>query len=75
MDNNIFDSKITILDNKLEIVSVKKKTDIVSIQVGIKVGSLCEQLNENGISHFIEHMLFKGTKKRNNYELNNELES
>ncbi|MBS6043676.1 MAG: insulinase family protein, partial [Clostridium baratii] len=31
--------------------------------------------NEKGISHFIEHMLFKGTKSRSNELLNEELES
>lgn len=36
----------------------------VAIGVWIKTGSACETEQENGISHFIEHMLFKGTKNR-----------
>lgn len=36
----------------------------VAIGVWIKTGSACETRQENGISHFIEHMLFKGTKNR-----------
>jgi predicted Zn-dependent peptidase len=32
--------------------------------IWVKTGSTCEQPKENGISHFIEHMLFKGTEKR-----------
>jgi predicted Zn-dependent peptidase len=36
----------------------------VSIGVWIKTGSACETDEENGISHFIEHMVFKGTEKR-----------
>lgn len=36
----------------------------VSIGFWIRAGSLYETAHENGISHFIEHMLFKGTSKR-----------
>ncbi len=36
----------------------------VSTGIWIKTGSLNENTQNNGISHFIEHMLFKGTKKR-----------
>jgi len=35
----------------------------VAIGVWVKVGSRYETRNENGISHFLEHMFFKGTKK------------
>ncbi|HEY6389904.1 MAG TPA: pitrilysin family protein [Bryobacteraceae bacterium] len=36
----------------------------VSLGVWITTGSRCEAPDENGISHFIEHMVFKGTKHR-----------
>lgn len=36
----------------------------VSVGVWIKAGSMYETKKESGISHFIEHMLFKGTKTR-----------
>src|SRR5260370_21099617 len=36
----------------------------VSLGVWITTGSRCETPDENGISHFIEHMVFKGTKHR-----------
>ena len=36
----------------------------VSIGIWVKTGSTCETDAENGISHFIEHMMFKGTDKR-----------
>ena len=70
-----FDVKKHYLDNGLEILTIKKDTQIASINLGVKVGSIYESLEEKGISHFIEHMLFKGTNKRNNEELNDELES
>ena len=37
----------------------------ISFGIWVKVGSQHENLDTNGISHFIEHMIFKGTKKRN----------
>lgn len=36
----------------------------VSVGIWIKGGSMYERKEESGISHFIEHMLFKGTKNR-----------
>ena len=70
-----FDVKKHILNNGLEVLTIKKDTQIAAINVGIKVGAINESLDQKGISHFIEHMLFKGTKKRNNEELNDELEA
>ncbi|PRR81953.1 M16 family metallopeptidase [Clostridium vincentii] len=75
MLNLNFDVKKFILENGLEILTIKKNTQIASINVGVKVGSIYETIEEKGISHFIEHMLFKGTKKRSNEELNDDLES
>lgn len=71
----MFHSKRHKLFNGIELISVKKDTQIFSIHVGIKVGSLYEKDEERGISHFIEHMLFKGTNKKDNEKLNNQLES
>lgn len=69
-----FDVKKHFLDNGLEVITIKKDTKISSINIGVKVGSLNEGNNERGISHFIEHMLFKGTTTRGYEELNDELE-
>lgn len=71
---NIFDTKEVVLKNGIKLVSIKKDTKLVSINAGLKIGSLFEKKDEKGISHFIEHMLFKGTNKRSNEELNSELE-
>ena len=55
----------TILDNGIRIVS-HEMPDIRSVSLGIWVenGSRHEARRENGISHFIEHLLFKGTERR-----------
>lgn len=41
----------------------------LSIGVWVRAGSLYEMPDNNGISHFIEHMLFKGTKNRSAMEI------
>src|SRR5690554_6437704 len=40
-----------------------------SVGVWIKTGSIHEDSNENGLSHFIEHMIFKSTNKRSAREI------
>ena len=47
----------------------------VSIGVWIGTGARRENVKENGISHFIEHMLFKGTTKRSAEEIAREADS
>lgn len=54
-----------VLDNGLTLlVSPMESTRILSIDIFIRGGSRNETKANNGISHFIEHVLFKGTKKR-----------
>ena len=43
--------------------------------VWIKSGSRCESAELNGISHFVEHMLFKGTKSRSAQRIAREMDS
>lgn len=58
------------LDNGVRIVAEEiKYVNSVSIGIWVKVGSRNEDEGNNGISHFIEHMLFKGTKKRTAKEI------
>lgn len=46
----------------------------VSVGVWVKSGSMYERKEESGISHFIEHMLFKGTKKRSARDIAEEMD-
>ena len=57
-------------ENGLRLV-VKQMTGLMSVTMGIIVGAGAgnEREEEDGISHFIEHMQFKGTKKRNAFEI------
>ena len=41
----------------------------VTVGVWVNIGSRDEQPSQAGYSHFIEHMLFKGTRKRSSAEI------
>lgn len=57
--------KQTKLSNGLRLVLAPlKETKAVTVLVLVNVGSRHESKNINGVSHFVEHLLFKGTKKR-----------
>jgi len=53
-----------ILPNGLTIIEVPSAdAESVVVDLFVKTGSRSETAKENGISHFLEHFLFKGTKK------------
>jgi len=53
------------LDNGIPVVMESiKNVRSVAVGIWVKVGSRYETPGKNGISHFLEHMFFKGTKKR-----------
>jgi len=55
------------LDNGLRIITVPmKNANSMTVLVLVGTGSKYETKDINGISHFLEHMFFKGTKKRPN---------
>ena len=63
------------LDNGTTIIFEKNSSKSVAVEVMFKVGSNFEGKEMAGISHFLEHMLFEGTKKRkNSREIANEIE-
>jgi len=65
-----------ILDNGLIIVTETiPHIHSVSIGVWIRSGSRQETKENNGIAHFLEHIMFKGTKKRSAREIARSLES
>ncbi len=55
----------TTLDNGLTTI-VKEVPDgkVATVQIWVKAGSIYENDNERGITHLIEHMIFKGTETR-----------
>jgi len=64
-----------LLRNGLTVLFEKRATKTVAVEITIKAGSNNESKKINGISHFIEHMLFEGTKTRkSSREIANEIE-
>lgn len=66
----------TVLPNGIRIVT-EPLSYLYSVSVGIWVdnGSRDENPDENGISHFIEHMIFKGTRNRTALEIAKEMDA
>lgn len=65
-----------VLDNGVTIVAEKHPhVRAVSIGAWVRLGSSYETAQTNGISHFIEHMVFKGTQTRSPLEIATVLES
>ena len=68
--------KKTVLDNGMRVVTERiPHLHSVSMGIWLNVGSRDEQDNESGLTHFIEHMLFKGTKTRSAQEIAKELDA
>lgn len=64
-----------LLKNGIRIVTEEiQYVNSVSIGLWIKAGSRNENTENNGISHFIEHMLFKGTENRSAKEIANSID-
>lgn len=65
MKNNSMKAKKTILSNGIRLVTAAlPSTKTVTVLMFFKTGSRYEDPKIQGISHFLEHMMFKGTKKR-----------
>ena len=68
--------KKSVLNNGIRLVTERiPYVRSVSIGAWLNVGSRDEVPDNNGISHYIEHLLFKGTKNRTAVEIAESLES
>ena len=62
------------LSNGLTVLFEKRELPVVSVAASVRWGSAFEQESWKGISHFIEHLMFKGTKTRGQEEIAREVE-
>ena len=62
-------------DNGHKIVLAHKEGDLVNVSTWVKTGSINEDDKNNGISHFLEHLMFKGTHKHKAGEFDRILEA
>jgi len=66
----------TVLKNGIRILTRKMPhTRSVSMGVWVNAGARDENPAENGLSHFIEHMIFKGTRQRSAYQIAKEFDA
>jgi predicted Zn-dependent peptidase len=66
----------TILENGIKVIT-KKMPHVRSVSMGVwvNVGARDESSDESGLSHFIEHMIFKGTEKRTAFQIAKEFDA
>ncbi|MGH7429790.1 MAG: M16 family metallopeptidase, partial [Candidatus Methylomirabilaceae bacterium] len=56
--------KESVLDNGLKVLLLEEhKAPVVTIHLWYRVGARNEEPGTTGLSHFLEHMMFKGTSK------------
>lgn len=63
------------LANGLTIVAEQVPVEAVNMNVWLKVGSAYESDSINGMAHFLEHMIFKGTNKLQSGEFERQIEA
>lgn len=68
-------SEISTLPNGIRVItSSRPEIETVSLGIWVNTGAAFEKPQLNGISHFLEHMVFKGTKNRNAFEISDQFE-
>lgn len=67
--------QITTLDNGLRVATdTMREAESVVVGAWVGVGTRHEPWNANGVAHLVEHMMFKGTKKRSAYAISAAIE-
>ncbi len=64
-----------LLDNGLRIVHLPSDSPVAYCGFAVNVGARDELVTEFGMAHFVEHLLFKGTNKRNSWHILNRMET
>ena len=69
INKTVLDNGIRVLTNRIPYVHS------ISMGVWVNVGARDETPDENGLSHFLEHMILKGTKRRSSYQIAKEFDA
>ncbi len=72
---NVPGTRITTLPNGLRVASQPMFSESITVGVWIDAGSRYETPATNGTAHFLEHLAFKGTKRRDRVALEREVEN
>lgn len=63
------------LSNGLRIIHTDSPTNVVYCGYAVDAGTRDEQIDEQGMAHFVEHLIFKGTQKRKAWHILNRMEN
>ena len=76
MVSNVRDIHRHVLANGLVVITeTMQHVRSVSVGIWVRSGSRREALSENGLAHFMEHMVFKGTERRSAEDIAREMDS
>lgn len=75
MKTLIMEQTSLVLSNGLRIVYLPYLSDVAYCGFAVDAGTRDEAENEQGMAHFVEHLLFKGTKKRKAWHILNRMEA
>ena len=59
----------SVLPNGIRLIHKEKKGEIAHLILMVETGTRDEQAHENGLAHFVEHTIFKGTQNRKAYHI------
>lgn len=62
-------------ENGLRLIQIPSPTNVAYCGISIDVGTRDEKVGEEGMAHFCEHMMFKGTEKRKAWHIINRMEA
>ncbi|MGK0209467.1 MAG: putative Zn-dependent peptidase [Patescibacteria group bacterium] len=63
-----------VLANGLTVIHEKRDVSVTTVMMSVRYGAMFESAEDKGVAHFIEHLCFKGTAKRNAEEISSTLE-
>lgn len=72
---NVPPTELSLLQNGLRVVTENSGSSTATVGLWIDAGSRFENPQNNGVAHFLEHMIFKGTNKRSQTDLELEIEN
>lgn len=68
-------TSVTTLPNGLRVATETMPGKSATVGVWVDTGSRFESDKNNGVAHFLEHLIFKGTQRRSQFELEVEVEN
>lgn len=68
-------TRISILPNGIRVATERSEGESATVGVHINAGSRYEPEAKNGVAHFLEHLMFKGTNRRSRVQLETEIEN